>query len=115
MCEKKMKFSTNFTLKFKFKREEFPLSMTKFGSNSQPVHGCQSWVNKILEKPLYENVLQVTSKLHIHKERRVDFTSHFQTSHLYEKPWKSCGVPFLLNRILFLSLSLLLGGVRLHF
>ena len=40
-------------LKFKFDLEEFPLSVTKFCSNSQHVQGWEAWVNKVIEKPIY--------------------------------------------------------------
>ena len=68
-------------LKFKFECREFLLSVTKFGSNSQFVQGWEAWVNKVIEKPACAKVLslagvfdavRVTSKLQIHREKRMD-------------------------------------------
>ncbi|EOY32071.1 Uncharacterized protein TCM_039524 [Theobroma cacao] len=68
-------------LKFRFERGKFSLFATKLGSNSQFVHSWDEWVNKVLKNPTYVkllittrilNVVRVTSKLNICKEKTMN-------------------------------------------
>ncbi|TYG98701.1 hypothetical protein ES288_A10G138000v1 [Gossypium darwinii] len=54
-------------MKFRFECEEFPLLPTKFGSKFQPIQGWESFFFIVR---VYD-VVQVTSKLLIHREKRI--------------------------------------------